>query len=93
VQDLKKFLYVSAPAFGLKKDQWYSADDLSLAVKVPRAHIVERIRHASHINSECNLVRLEQLKPVRKNGNNKMATFSLETSADYLSQNWLRRSL
>lgn len=90
---MKQFLYVSAPAFGLKKDHWYSADDLSTAVKVPRSHIVERIRHASQINTGCNLVRIEQLKPVRKNGNNKMATYALETNADYLSQNWLRRSL
>ncbi len=90
---MNKFLYVSKPAFGLKTDVWYTAAELSLAVKVPKSHIVERVRHASQINSQCNLIRLEQLKPVRKNGNNKMATYALETSSDYLSQNWLRRAL
>jgi len=90
---LSKYLYVSEPQFGLKTDAWYTATELSAAAKVPRSHIVERVRHASEINSQCNLIRREQLKSVRKNGNNKMATFALETNADYLSQNWLRKAL
>lgn len=88
-----KYCFVSPDEFGLKMGDWYTADELSAATGVSSKLIANRIYSSSYLCAGCDIVRSEQIGRRNRQKKKMFLGYALENYHDWISSQWLRRTL
>lgn len=86
---IQKLLYVSNDKFNLKKGQWYTLAEISIASDLPIKKIQDRVRRESLHNAFCEIVTAENLRSLQEKQFFKFNT--IETPQQFISNKYLRR--